>query len=228
MHLTFVEKGTPMSIMLNRAFEEGAVTYDATFYYLHSETSFYAKSEALYNDFHNIGFGDRMQVTFSRMASTYTFNARAQSILVEGSARLIHIEQLGGMEEADRRSDYRDEITISVQLFGLNKAEYGEKRFVQAEFSPAFMSETFDISSGGLCLVSNKELDSPFEPYFLCKFSLGNERFALPSKLVRKGNCPQTTLFRYDYGLFFLFEGIERERTRLTDAISDAKLSSYF
>ncbi len=55
---------------------------------------------------------------------------------------------------------------------------------------------------------------------------LAKERFLLPAKLVRKGNCPQTTLFRHDYGLSFLYEGVEREKTRLIDALFGVKLSS--
>ncbi len=226
MYLTFIEKGTPMTIELYKASEPGAASYDATFYDMASDTSFWAKCGELYNDFYSIRLADQLKVSFARFSSIYSFGARAKSIMVEGGSHLVHIEQLTGMSEIERRTDYRDELTITVRLFGLEEAEHGEKRFVKADFTPAFVGETFDISSGGLCLVSNQALESPFEPYFACDFALGTERFSLPSKLVRKGSSPQTTLFHYDYGLCFMFDGIERERTRLADAISSAKLLS--
>ncbi len=228
MHLKFIEKGTPMTIVPGKASGRGESSYDVTFYDMSSDTAFLVQNGALYNAVSTSDIGDRILVAFSRAAYVYTFYARAISAMVEGGAYLIKIEQLTGMEEVNRRSDHRDEITINVRLFGLNESDLIAKRFIKADYSPEFTSETFDVSSGGLCLVSNNEFESSYEPYFMCEFSLGQERFLLPAKLVRKGNCPQTTLFRHDYGLAFLREGIERERTRLIDALFNVKISSIF
>ncbi len=228
MHLTFIEKRTPMTIVPGKVSGEGGASYEAEFYDMSSDTTFWARSEALYNAVAGSDTGDRMLVAFSRTAYVYTFYARAISVMVEGGEYLTKIEQITGMEEVNRRSDHRDEITIKVRIFGLNEADLLERRFVKADYTPVFTSETFDISSGGLCLVSNDTLESRFEPYFMCEFTLGKERFLLPAKLVRKGDCPQTTLFRHDYGLAFLLEGIEHERTRLIDALFNVKISSIF
>ena len=228
MYLTFIEKGTPMTFASGKASIAGEASYDATFYEMSSDTAFWARSEALYNAFPGLDAEERLLVAFSRAAYIYTFSARAISVMVEGGAYLIKIEQLTAMEEVNRRSDYRDEITIEVRLFGLNKEDLVSKRFVKADLNPVFTSETFDINSGGMCLVSNDALESRFEPYFLCEFALARESFLLPAKLVRKGNCPQTTLFRHDYGLAFQFEGIAHEKPRLIDALFKVKLSSLF
>ncbi len=228
MYLTFIEKGTPMTIVPGKASGAGEASYDAEFYDMSSDTTFWARNEALYNAVAGSDTGDRMLVAFSRNAYVYTFYARAISVMIEHGAYLTKIEQLTGMEEVNRRSDHRDEITIKVRLFGLNEADITAKRFVKASYSPVFTCETFDVSSGGLCLVSNDALESPFEPYFLCEFALGNERFLLPAKLVRKGDCPQTTLFRHDYGLSFLPEGVEHEKKRLIDALFNVKISSIY
>ncbi len=226
MYLTFIEQGTPMTITPEKALNTGEACYTATFYEMSSDTTFWARSESLYNAFPSINPRDRFLVTFSRMAYVYSFTAMAISAKSDSGAYLTKIEQITGMEEINRRSDHRDEITVRVRLFGLNKADLAAKRFVKADYSPEYTSETFDFSSGGMCLVSNNALESRFEPYFLCEFLLGKERFLLPAKLVRKGNCPQTTLFHYDYGLSFIYEGAEQEKTRLIDALFSIKLSS--
>ena len=228
MHLTFIEKGTPMTIVPGKVSGEGEASYDAAFYEMSSDTTFWARSKALYNAVASSDTGDRMLVAFSRTAYVYTFYARAVSVTVESGEYLIKIEQITGMEEVNRRSDHRDEITINVRLFGLKEADLMAKRFVKADSSPVFAGETFDVSSGGLCLVSNNALESHFEPYFLCEFAIGKELFLLPAKLVRKGNCPQTMLFRHDYGLAFQLEGIVHERTRLINALFKLKLSSLY
>jgi len=85
---------------------------------------------------------------------------------------------------------------------------------------------SFDISSGGLCVITNTLLSSKYDPYFLVRFSLSEkDTFLLPTKIVRKSNYPRTKIGRYDYGFQFIFDNMPEEKARLTRAILNRKLS---
>jgi hypothetical protein len=90
---------------------------------------------------------------------------------------------------------------------------------------PVFTAEAFDISTGGICLVSNKTLPKEYDPFYLIEFTLARTtNFLLPAKIMRRGSCPQTTLFSKDYGFKFIFDNIPQQKSRVSTAILKAKM----
>lgn len=77
-------------------------------------------------------------------------------------------------------------------------------------------------------MVSHDRLKCTSEPYALLEFSLGAKSdFLLPAKLVRKGDCPQTTLYKFDYGFEFDFIRAPEEKERLVMAIFNNKMAAF-
>lgn len=219
MYLKFIARGTAMQ--LQSVASESA--YDAVFYDVNSDMSFFAESEALYNDFQALGVNAALKVTFSRGGDMYNFTGRVKNAVVERGAYLTLIEQWSDIAFQSRRSDDRNEMRVGVRLFGLTQAAIDSADFRKISDDPEFSADTFDVSTGGLCLVANEYLSSKYEPYFLAEFTLNRKsEFLLPVRLIRKGNCPQTVMYRNDYGLLFMYESLPEEKARLSAALTDA------
>jgi len=136
------------------------------------------------------------------------------------------IEQLTEMETKSRRQFDRDEIRVKVSVYGLPEAKLASPFFEIPVGEPDLTDVSFDISSGGLCVITNTLLNSKFDPYFLVYFAFSDKDiFILPSRVVRKSNYPRTKIGRYDYGFQFLYEHLPEEKARLTRAILNKKLS---
>jgi hypothetical protein len=224
MYLKFIDRGTAMRIQRTAAGEPSGTVYKASFYDFSADTAFFAESEALYGDFESYGENALLNITFARGDDMYTFTGRAKRALLNRGAHLTLIEQWSDIMFQSRRSDDRNEMRVSVRFYGLSAEDLKNGVFQKRDELPEFAAATFDISAGGLCMVSNEYLDSKYEPYFLAEFMLnsGKNEFLLPVRLIRKGNCPQTALYRYDYGLLFMYENCLEEKGRLSAALTDA------
>ncbi|MDR3278394.1 MAG: hypothetical protein LBT12_06430 [Oscillospiraceae bacterium] len=223
MYLKFIDRGTAMQIQQAASGAPSGTTYKASFYDFSDDTAFFAESEALYKDFEACGENTLFNITFGRGDDMYMFTGRAKRAVLNRGSYLTLIEQWSDILFQSRRSDDRNEMRVSVRFYGLSEENMKNGVFQKSDEQAEFTAETFDISAGGLCMVSNEYLDSKHEPYFLAEFTLngGKSEFLLPVRLIRKGNCPQTALYRYDYGLLFVYDRCQEEKGRLSAALTD-------
>lgn len=228
MHLKFWEKGTNLSIGLYTGKDEIGEEFGATFYELIDDMNFFAESAPLFNALRELLTPPKLKIAFFRGSNMFAFTGKCKALNVVDGRYLTHIEQASPIEQSSRRKDPREELNIRVSLYGLPESQLHQPSYSLPGERPDFTSSTLNVSAGGLCLVSNDKLKSVHEPYFLASFSLGSkDHFLLPAKLVRRSNCPQTVLYKYDYGLFFLFDSMPEEKQRLQMSIFRAKLNFF-
>jgi hypothetical protein len=219
MLLKFIDRGTSMKVQVVLNEKNVGDAYTASFYDLDTDTSFFVISEGLCGAFPNLEQGCELKITFWLREHMYTFDGRAIGPAPQIDMFALLIEQMSPIAATSRRSDTRNEIRIPVNLYPY--AAIGPTPYRIPECDPAFMAETFDISAGGFCLVSNDPLYSD-EHMFLAEFNLSSKfDFLLPVKLLRKGNCPQTVLYHFDYGFLFIYDDAPNEKSRLAAAITD-------
>lgn len=224
MQLRFIEKGSRMTLQVSR--DDLPMEFNGYFFEQVDDMGFFVESQDLYTFCESGGLKASVKVSFFRAGGMYAFTGRLRGTKLLRGQYLTQIEQISVIDKTTRRKDHRDEMRFDVSLYGITQANLQQGIFEKASQRPEFSCATLDVSAGGLCLVSNENLVSPFEPYFLSEFVL-NEKdlFLLPSQLVRRGNCPQTVLYRHDYGIMFLFDHIPDEKKRLSVAIFKAKLA---
>jgi len=225
MQLRYIENGSFLQLRPEEYTLEHGRVFDVTFYGMQTFTSFWVKSEELYKSFPTLKKNMRLGITFQTEETSYRFTGEAIDANMEGSYYLTLIEQITPIEIVSRRTHFREEMILPTNVYGLAPESLHSALPRKAADAAEFTCEVFDISDGGICLVSNELFNSPYEPYFLVEFTLrGKDYFLLPAKLVRKGQCPQTTMFKYDYGFNFIFDHKPEEKHRLSDAIFSAKL----
>ncbi|MCL1975149.1 MAG: hypothetical protein FWG61_03170 [Firmicutes bacterium] len=225
MQLRFIESDMPLCLRPEDRFGKSVDVFDVLFFELATLTSFWAKSEKLYQGFSALGENARVGITFSLDKRFYRLEGELKTIKKEREQYLTLIEQIAPIEQVSQREHFREEIRSKVNVYGLNAQDLQKGLPFKLPPAPELCCEMFDISIGGLCLVGNEFFESAYEPLFLLEFKLGSKNsFLLPAKLVRKGQCPQTTLFNYDYGFGFIFDHDPKEKHRLSDAIFSSKL----
>jgi len=226
MILRYIERGTNLQIDAKMEGEAESTIYEATFYDLYdfvNETSFVVQSSKLNRDFSRIDQSVVMYISFMRGEFIYSFTGRASGKMYND---MVIIDVLSGIEELNRRTYDRDEIRVDVKVYGLPEDQISEVKYMKPVGKPAMSDVSFDISSGGMCIISNTVLKSEFDPYYLVEFSFGTwDQFLLPAKLVRKSNYARTKIGRFDYGFEFIFDHLPNEKGRLTKAIVNKKLS---
>ena len=224
MNLRLMKKGAIIQIK-NQA-ESSATSesvYEVKFNKLISDNSFLVEGIEFYQGFTK---NAALQMSFLQNASIFTFSGKAKEITLRQGEHLTLIEKTSDIVASSRRQYYRDDIRATANLYGSANSGKGTVLEKTTE-KPEFSSMLLDISAGGFCLGSNELLNSTYEPYFLVEFTLNNEDlFLLPATLLRKGNCPQTALYRHDYGFMFVYEDVPEEKDRLATAILKNKLES--
>lgn len=223
MLLKFIERDTTMKIQVIVNGENVGEAYAALFYDLDTDTSFFARCHELYDRFPNLPPGAHLKVTFWLRENMYMFEGRPIELAPYMGSNSVLIKQTTDIDVSSLRRDARNEMSVLVRLYTF--VPYGTTASVMGgEF--IFAAETFDISAGGFCLVSNEPFDTK-ELLFTAEFNLsGRSDFLLPAKLVRKGDSPQTVLYHFDYGFVFLFDDCLDEKPRLSAAITDALFRS--
>jgi len=224
MNLGYIERGTKLSIF--EEFQQRAVgdTYEAIFRYQESDKQFVVQCVGLYDYYDRLSLGSRLNISFTKEPNTYVFFGRPMER--QRASGMILIEQLSDIVVHSPRVYSRDEFRLNVKVYGLPEARLSEDYFEAPDGLPDMSDISFDLSLGGLCVVSNTLLSSKHDPYYLISFSIGDrDRFVLPARVVRRSNYPRTKLGRYDYGFEFILDKMPNERGRLSRAILNRKLS---
>jgi len=224
MNLGYIKKGAKLVIfeeMQNRAVSD---EYEATFRYLENDKNLVVQCSWLYDNYDRLNLGAKLNVSFEASpAAMGSFTGVAKEKL--RSNGLVMIEQISAIEEKSRRKYDRDELRVHVKVYGLPEAKVSSPGFEKPTAAPDLKDISFDVSSGGLCVITNTLLSSKFDPFYLVEFEFNDkDSFLLPSKIVRKSNYPRTRIGRYDYGFQFIYDNLPEEKSRLTRAILNKKL----
>jgi len=223
MDLRHIERGT--KLMIYEELQKRAVSdeYEAVFRYHESDKLIVVQCTWLWDNYDRLNLGTQLNVSYDTDDTVHSFIGLAREKL-RGHG-LVMIEQMSEVESKSRRQFDRDEIRVNVSVYGLSEAKVSSTVFTRPEQQPDFTDVSFDISSGGLCVITNTLLSSKHDPYYLVTFSFSEkDTFLLPSKIVRKSNYPRTKIGRYDYGFQFIFDHMPEEKARLTRAILNRKL----
>jgi len=223
MELRHIERGT--KFVIYEELQQRAVSdeHEAVFKYHESDRLIVVQCAWLYENYDRLNLGAQLNISYGDESDVHTFIGVAREKL--RSNGLVMIEQLTDIETKSRRQFDRDEIRVSARVYGLPEAKLSSTVFELEGNSPDLTDMSFDISAGGLCIVTNTLLSSKHDPYYLVEFALSEkDRFILPSRIVRKSNYPRTRIGRYDYGFQFIFDKMPEEKARLTTAILNRKL----
>ena len=225
MQLRHIERGTHMQIRFKTEQGDEYETYDAVFNDIHdpeSETLFTVQCSKMNRNYSNLGQDSLLEIDFTMGPEVHTFTGRAVS---KTSGDLVAIEQLTEIDTTNRRFFQRDEIRVDVRLYALPEEKINERKYSPPVNKPVFTDVSFDISAGGICIVTNKILKSEHDQYYLIEFSLSNmDQFLLPAKVVRKSEFIRSKIGKYDYGFQFIFDNMPKEKSRLTKSILNKKL----
>jgi len=226
MNLGHIERGTKLKIF--EAFEGRAVSdeYEATFKFLETGKLFLIQSQGLYTNYEKLKHDATLTVCFQTDHDRHMFSAHI--VEKQRSKGILLLEQLADIVTINRRNYERDELRVKVNIYGLPSNFLGESSYSRPTALADMTDYIYDISSGGICIISNTLLTSKYDPYYLVEFSLSsNDRdmFLLPARLVRRSNYPRTKIGRYDYGFEFIFDNHPEEKGRVTRGILSRKLS---
>ena len=226
MRLGLIERGTRLKISVQDVQGIGGDTYEATFYDMHdliNESSFVVQSLELFRSFNKLDKNAVLDINFSVGATVHTFKGRAAGKMYND---MIIIEQIDEIETLNRRVFQRDELCVDIRVYGLSEDKINESRYLRPEIPPVLADMSFDISAGGMCIITNAVLESEYDPYYLIEFSFSQkDTFLLPAKLVRRSRYARSKVGKNDYGFKFIFENMPDEMGRLTKAILSKKLS---
>jgi len=224
MELQNLERGTKLVIYEELHKRAVSDEYDAVFRSYEGDKLIVVQNTWLYENFDRMNLGSQLNINYEHDSVNHTFIGKLKEKLKTGGHVLI--EQLTDIEKRDRRKIDRDEIRVKVNVFGLSEAKVSSQSFERPEGEPDLVDTSFDISSGGLCIITNTLLSSKHDPYYLVEFSLSDkDKFLLPTKIARKSNYPRTKIGRYDYGFQFIFDNLAEEKSRLTRAILNKKIA---
>jgi len=225
MSLRHIERGT--KLMIYEEMQQRAVSdeHEAVLRYIEDDKLIVVHCPWLYDNFGSMNLGTKLNVSYDTKETVNSFTGAIKEKL-RGNG-LVMIEMITALESKSRRQFDRDEIRLNVRIFGLPEAKVSGLEFERPTGAPDLSDITFDVSSGGLCVITNTLLNSKYDPYFLVEFAFNDkDYFLLPSKVVRKSNYPRTKIGRYDYGFQFIFDNLPEEKSRLTRAILNRKLST--
>ena len=228
MVLAYIVRGMKMSIFVEIDKRTVSDVFEADFKYLENDTVIAVQCAGLSGIYDNLNWDAQLHISYSDGPKKYSFKGRIMD--KKRGSDIVLIEQLSSIETVNRRQYERDEFRVSVRLFGIPNEKLDDLRVDlwsdEPEISPDMQEMTFDISIGGLCIITDKKLASDNDPYYFVQFKIGDrDHFLLPSKLVRRSDYQRTKIGKYDYGFQFIFDKIPEEKKRLTKAILRRKLS---
>ena len=198
--------------------------YEAVLRYHESDRLLVVQCSWLYDNYDRLNLGAQLNISYDTAVGVNSFTGLAREKL-RGNGQVM-IEQISEVETKSRRQFDRDEIRVNVSVYGLQEAKVSSPSFEKPDSEPDIKDVSFDISSGGLCVITNTLLSSKHDPFYLVEFSFSDkDTFLLPSKIVRKSNYPRTKVGRYDYGFQFVFDKIPDEKGRLSRSILSRKIS---
>ena len=226
MILRHIERGTQLCISDPAGQIDGILEYDAIFHDMHDlvrETSFVVQCAKISRNFSSFDRNAILEISFTKGPNIYSFTGRITSKI---NNDMIVFEQTSEIETLNRRIYQRDEIRVEVKVYGLPEELLNAPRYTIPDTKPVLTDVSFDVSSGGMCIISNIVLSTEYDPYYLVEFFLSDKDwFLFPAKLVRRSKFARSRVGKHDYGFQFIFDNLPEDKIRLTKAILNKKLS---
>ena len=224
MQIKHIEQGKKMSIFVEHDGQATGDEYEAAFRYLESDTNFVVKCQKLYDAYDSLGYDKDLRISFYSGPYIYIFHGRI--LEKQRLSGMLMLEQRTELKKISNRVYERDELQIQIRIDGLPVAMINDTEKYRMRSKPDLTDMTFDVSSGGVCVITNSILESQHDPYYLLEFTLSDKDvFLLPAKLVRRSKNPRVRIGRYEYGFQIVFDKVPDEKGRLTNAILSKKLS---
>jgi len=225
MNLGLLERGTKLKIFEEHDGCAIGNEFEASFKYPETEKLFTVHSPKLYENYDKLSSDATLSISMMTGSSIRRFTGRA--VEKQRTSGMILIEQLTDIVTINRRVYDRDELKVRVSMYGLSEANRHAAHYIKPDKPADMVDMTYDVSTGGICVISNTLLNSKYDPYYLAEFALGlnnKDTFLLPVKLVRRSNYPRAKIGRYDYGFQFIFDDHPDEKSKLSRAILSRKL----
>ena len=225
MYLGNIQRGTKLNI--NEELHEDSEIifdeYEAVFHYLESDVLFLIKSVEMFENFGRINREARMSITFKNGPIDCIFLAMVKE--KRGNSDILLLEQVSEIEENSRRKHARDEHHFDIRVFGMPEEKLKDPANYKISNLPDMIDMTFDISTGGLCVITNRMLKSEHDPFYLLEVTLSEKHvFRLPAKLVRISRNPRSKIGKLEYSFQYLAEMPAEEKSQLASAILQMKL----
>ena len=223
MVLGNIARGTKLYVFEEQDEETVYKEYQAVFHYLVDESHFLIKCESLYKKFDSLNRESRLNISFRLGPEDCHFFG----VLLDkrGSSDMLLFEQVTDIEMISRRKHARDELHFFIRVFGIAEEKISDQASYDTSGQPDMVDQTFDISTGGLCIITDKVLLSDFSPFFLLEVALSeHDFFMLPAKLVRVSTNPRSRIGRYEYSFQYLAEMSTEVKSRLASATLSKKL----
>ena len=225
MELNTINRGMRLDMIYISNSDSPDDVYSATFHGVNdviNEMTFVVKCPELNRRFVGIDRDYELEISFSTGPHVHVFSGYPIGKIQND---MVIIEKTSDIVTENRRKYQRDEIRVEVKVYPLHEDSVGNRRFTQPDTEPLLHDTSFDLSSGGMCVITNISLDTRYDPFYLVEFAVTErEWFLLPSKLVRRSNYARSRIGRFDYGFQFLFTEMPDEMSRLTKAILSRKL----
>ena len=224
MTLGHIERGAVLSIF--EQIDDRAVSdeFEAVFKYLEDDKLFIAQCSNLSDRFDQLDKASLLNITLRIGPYVNTFTGHVREKRKGG---MVLIEQLTEIQTLSRRQFDRDELRIGIRVFSIPQEEIGMDAFELHKERLVLSDLTFDLSAGGFCIITNKNIDLRHDPYYLAEFAFSEkDYFRLPSQIVRRSVHQRTKIGRNDYGFEFIYDKFPEEQERLENAIVIKKLAS--
>ena len=226
MYLGNIQRGTKLNINEETREDEDSVfdEYEAVYHYLESDVLFLVKCVEMFEDFDNINRESRMSINFKNGPIDCTFYGIVKE--KRGNSDILLMEQVSDIEENSRRKHARDEHHFDIRIFGMPEEKLKDPaNYGKTGSHPDMTDTTFDISTGGLCVITNRTLKSEHDPFYLLEVTLSEKQtFRLPAKLVRISKNPRSKIGKVEYSFQYLNEMSVEEKSHLASAILQMKL----
>lgn len=226
MELKFIEKGAALDIQVNVHNMPMNTKYAAKFYELCGASSFLVESQELYKEFSSFTNDTYLDICLFHAANMFSLKGKPRDAFIQDGLYLIQIDQVSTLEVYSRRMFPRHELSVPVNIYAAESDDLDTLRQPRNTYDAIFSGKTFDLSVGGLCILSNEKIVQKEDRIFIIELTMNkNERFVLPAKLVRSGNASQSVQYKFDYGFLFDFKNQEHEKARLVTSIFKLKLT---
>jgi len=223
LELGHIEKGMHLFIVEEQSERATGEVYEAEYRYLESDALFLVRCNRLYERFNELGRNARLLISFVKGPFINSFTGCLKEKQRGG---FILVEQLSNIISRNRRQFDRDEIRVPVRLYELPESMRDENYYKKPVNEPVLFDTIFDVSIGGICIITNKSLRSESDPFYLLEFSLTEKDYhILPAKLVRRSLYSRTSIGKFDYGFQFILDNMPDEAARLAKGIIYRKIA---
>jgi len=215
MEIRFIDDGTKMDIQVfskkNLHLDEKA--FLATFLNSDRGNNFSIECDELYVHANSFAAGCYFEISFFKGAEVNSFRARINGSSLVFGRNAILMTAISPIEKSNRRKTPRIEASFPVNIYHSIGSMSGE--LISKE-------TTYDVSNGGINVVTNVKLPIVPNNNYHVEFSIGPGRtFSLVARLLRSGNSPKNLNYRFDHAFIFDYPDGDEKISKLALALFD-------